>query len=132
MSNGTEERSVSTSTIQARPTLYNGIQMRSRLEADYASCLDRGGIDWKYEPTCFAGPDGQWLPDFKTKPGGYIEVKPACRKKVPARVAPFARTARTEKVPAMLAPLTAQKRYQPGPRKGTKQNPLTCKNRNAG
>jgi hypothetical protein len=50
--------------IPARPTIYKGTQMRSRLEADYAGFLDRVGADWSYEPTCFAGPSGQWLPDF--------------------------------------------------------------------
>lgn len=64
--------------IPARPTVYKGIQMRSRLEADYASALDRDGETWEYEPTCFAGPDGQWLPDFRIGYDGiYVEVKPA-------------------------------------------------------
>jgi len=71
--------------IKARPTLYKGIQMRSRLEADYAAYLDRTGAgDWDYEPECFAGPRGQWLPDFRRnfpETGGayveYVEVKPA-------------------------------------------------------
>lgn len=64
--------------IPARPTVYKGIQMRSRLEADYASALDRDGEEWKYEPTCFAGPDGQWLPDFRVgSRGTYTEIKPA-------------------------------------------------------
>jgi hypothetical protein len=69
--------------IKARPTLYKGIQMRSRLEADYAAYLDRTGGDWDYEPECFAGPRGQWLPDFRRnfpETGGtyveYVEVKP--------------------------------------------------------
>jgi hypothetical protein len=64
--------------IPARPTVYRGIRMRSRLEADYASALDRDGETWEYEPTCFAGPDGQWLPDFRVScMGFYVEVKPA-------------------------------------------------------
>jgi hypothetical protein len=65
--------------IKARPTLYKGIQMRSRLEADFAAFLDRTGDEWEYEPTCFAGPDGQWLPDFCVLAGEdliYFEVKP--------------------------------------------------------
>lgn len=63
--------------IPARPTTYKGIQMRSRLEADYASALDRDGEAWEYEPTCFGGPDGQWLPDFRVgQLGTYVEVKP--------------------------------------------------------
>ena len=52
-------------TIKARPTLYKGIQMRSRLEADYAAHLDRNGETWEYEASCFASDGGQWLPDFR-------------------------------------------------------------------
>lgn len=66
--------------IKARPTLYKGIQMRSRLEADYAAHLDQTSDTWEYEPTCFAGPGGQWLPDFRV-PGSRTtilqEIKPA-------------------------------------------------------
>jgi hypothetical protein len=68
---------MSTPRIPARPTTYKGIQMRSRLEADYASALDRDGEVWEYEPKCFGGPDGQWLPDFRVGHAGvYVEVKP--------------------------------------------------------
>lgn len=64
--------------IKARPTLYKGIQMRSRLEADYAAHLDRDGETWEYEPECFASQDGQWLPDFRIgKHGTLQEIKPA-------------------------------------------------------
>lgn len=64
--------------IKARPTLYQGIQMRSRLEADYAAHMDRNGEMWEYEPECFAGPGGQWLPDFRVgKHGTLQELKPA-------------------------------------------------------
>lgn len=65
--------------IKARTTMYKGIQMRSRLEADFASFLDRTDAEWEYEPVCFAGPDGQWLPDFRISRRGqrsYVEVKP--------------------------------------------------------
>lgn len=68
-----------TRASKGRPTLYRGIPMRSRLEADYAAYLDRAGVAWEYEPTCFAGPSGQWLPDFRHgKPGSYtyVELKP--------------------------------------------------------
>jgi hypothetical protein len=64
--------------IPARPTVYKGIRMRSRLEADYASALDRDGETWEYEPTCFGAAKGQWLPDFRISADGiYVEVKPA-------------------------------------------------------
>ena len=32
--------------IAARPTLYRGVQMRSRLEATTAGLLDEMGIEW--------------------------------------------------------------------------------------
>lgn len=69
-------------SIPARPTLYKGIQMRSRLEADFAAYLDGRGEQWKYEPDCFASTDGQWLPDFRVDDSLdsgaplYIELKP--------------------------------------------------------
>lgn len=53
-----------TKTLQARPTLYKGIQMRSRMEAGFASWLDRNHLRWDYEPKAFGGPAGQYLPDF--------------------------------------------------------------------
>lgn len=69
--------------MKGRPTLYKGIRMRSRLEADYAAWLDRQGRQWEYEPECFADEHGQWLPDFRVaKLNEYygvphlIEVKP--------------------------------------------------------
>ena len=61
--------------IHARPTTYNGIRMRSRLEASFAERLDAVGAPWQYEPQCFASPEGQYLPDFLTG-GAYVEVKP--------------------------------------------------------
>jgi hypothetical protein len=70
-----------TGVIKARPTLYKGIQMRSRLEADFAGYLDRQGFEWEYESECYAGPDDQWLPDFHIRrPGDQwmcVELKPA-------------------------------------------------------
>lgn len=61
-----------------RPTTYNGIQMRSRLEADYAAWMDRVGRKWEYEPVCFASSDGQWLPDFRAGKARVLqEVKSA-------------------------------------------------------
>lgn len=69
--------------IKARPTTYRGIEMRSRLEADFARFLDlssAAGEKWDYEPRCFAGPRGQYLPDFRlARADGsvtYYEIKP--------------------------------------------------------
>lgn len=67
--------------IAARPTTYNGIAMRSRLEAAFAAFLDRHGFAWQYEPRAFASAAGQYLPDFQISdvlPGmavAYVDVK---------------------------------------------------------
>jgi len=65
---------------QPRITVYRGIEMRSRLEALAAAYLDRHGFAWEYEPICFAGIGGQYLPDFRVlqpkKANVYLEVKP--------------------------------------------------------
>lgn len=50
--------------FKARPTVYKGIQMRSRLEAGFAAWLDSEGLAWTYEPFAVADGSGQYLPDF--------------------------------------------------------------------
>lgn len=75
-----------TSLIKARATVYKGIRMRSRLEAGFATWLDRLHFEWEYEPCAFASEEGQYLPDFRlsdvfvswrAKPTTvYVEVKP--------------------------------------------------------
>lgn len=67
--------------LVARPTVYRGIQMRSRLEARFAAHLDSvlPGV-WSYEPQAFASRIGQYLPDFAIRTGVpgvtvYIEVR---------------------------------------------------------
>lgn len=72
--------------LQARPTTYKGVLMRSRLEAGFAQWLDQWSIEWEYEPACFADETGQYLPDFRldnvrcaweeTRFPVYVEVKP--------------------------------------------------------
>ena len=79
-----------TQRIPARPTIYNGIQMRSRLEAQFAERLDKrigtslaGDMSplkhWEYEPQAYGSKAGQYLPDFKlTLESGlsfYVEIK---------------------------------------------------------
>jgi 5-methylcytosine-specific restriction protein A len=61
--------------------MYAGTLMRSRLEASFAGFFNRLMPDLclEYEPMCFAGPGGQYLPDFRfrAKRGWqYIEIKP--------------------------------------------------------
>lgn len=50
--------------FKARPTVYKGIQMRSRLEAGFAAWLDECGLYWEYEGSAYASEKGQYLPDF--------------------------------------------------------------------
>lgn len=52
--------------MKAIPTVYKGVQMKSRLEADVAFLLDRMGCEWEYEPQSFLLNDGtHYLPDFR-------------------------------------------------------------------
>lgn len=57
-------------TLQARPTTYNGIPMRSRLEATFAGNMDRWNYEWQYEPRAYGSRNGQYLPDFILSIGG--------------------------------------------------------------
>lgn len=41
-----------------------------------AATFDRTGIDWQYEPQCFADETGQYLPDFLLGGETYVEIKP--------------------------------------------------------
>ena len=60
-------------TIAAKPTLYKGIQYRSRLEATWACFFELAGIKYEYEPYDLPG----W------SPAGYgeylVEVKPVMK-----------------------------------------------------
>lgn len=42
--------------IAARPTTYNGIRMRSRLEATFAANLDRRGCGGQPDPIAYLDP----------------------------------------------------------------------------
>jgi hypothetical protein len=60
--------------IAGIPTLYRGVQYRSRLEARWAAFFDLVGWPFQYEPFDLRG----WIPDFVLTGGGEIlvEVKP--------------------------------------------------------
>lgn len=61
-------------TIKAIPTVYAGVQMRSRLEARWAAFFTACGWSWTYEPFDLNG----WAPDFQlnfSRPV-LVEVKP--------------------------------------------------------
>lgn len=61
-------------TITARPTIYRGLEFRSRIEATWAAFFDVCGWGWQYEPFDMSG----WVPDFLLhfeKPT-LVEVKP--------------------------------------------------------
>jgi hypothetical protein len=69
---------------EPRPTRYNGVLYRSRLESRVARFFDLHGVTHEYEPTCFADATGEYLPDFlvKNPPCGfdcYVEVKHSAR-----------------------------------------------------
>lgn len=61
--------------IAAKPTIYAGVNFRSRLEARWAAFFDLCGWKWDYEPIDLKG----WSPDFliHTLIGDVlVEVKP--------------------------------------------------------
>lgn len=71
-----------TTKYQARPTVYRGIRMRSRTEAQFAVWLDSlvaaaPGCSWEYEPYAFGSPRGQYLPDFHLTLGPEIMPEPS-------------------------------------------------------
>jgi hypothetical protein len=60
----------------AIPTMYKGVQFRSRLEARWAAFFDLAKTPWLYEPIDLEG----YIPDFVIKWAGVdllVEVKPA-------------------------------------------------------
>jgi hypothetical protein len=60
------------------PTMFAGVQMRSRLEARWAAFFTALGWNWEYEPFDLSG----WIPDFLLR-GSWgsvlVEVKPTDR-----------------------------------------------------
>lgn len=49
----------------AMPTVYKGVQLRSRLEGQTAFLLDALGMTWEYEPKSYMLSNGaSYLPDF--------------------------------------------------------------------
>jgi hypothetical protein len=64
--------------IKAIPTIYKGVQFRSRLEATWAAFFDLINIQWEYEPPHISF--NKWIPDFvllgNKKPNILVEVKP--------------------------------------------------------
>lgn len=78
MSAGAQRHAV-TYLAPGRRTSYAGILMRSRLEASFAAHLDELGMEWTYEPHCYASIEGQYLPDFQIEKDGltlFYEIKP--------------------------------------------------------
>lgn len=56
--------------VKAHPTMYNGVQYRSRLEARWAAFFDLIGWQHEYEPIDLPG----WSPDFRVVfPCGHSE-----------------------------------------------------------
>jgi hypothetical protein len=66
-------------TIAAKPTLYNGVRFRSRLEARWAVFFDAIGAQWTYEPSFPELAGLLYQPDFllgPREPNWVVEVKP--------------------------------------------------------
>jgi len=64
------------SSIIVKPTLYNGVMMRSKTEANAAKWFESFGWNWIYEPESFVS-DIQYTPDFYLPQiETLVEVKP--------------------------------------------------------
>ena len=66
--------------MEVKPTEYNGISFRSKLEAQYALLFDLLYQEWYYEPAKFdigLYEKQVYIPDFYLACGYWIEVKPA-------------------------------------------------------
>ncbi len=66
----------------AIPTMYAGVQYRSRLEAKWACLLDHYRIHFDYEPFELGGGKKAYIPDFIIELNGQsilLECKPAIR-----------------------------------------------------
>lgn len=71
----------------AIPTVYKGIQFRSRTEARWAEFFDDIKLPWQYEPEGFTDGETSYIPDFflptahnrgRFQGGCFFEVKPIC------------------------------------------------------
>jgi hypothetical protein len=64
--------------IAAKPTRYNGVEFKSRLEARFAEMLTHKRMLWEYEP--LSAWFGTYQPDFYLRHMGhqglYVEIKP--------------------------------------------------------
>jgi hypothetical protein len=63
----------------AHPTLYNGIMMRSRLEARWACYFHKRGWSWVYEPYDLHGYTPDFSVDIYPRGSVLVEVKPATK-----------------------------------------------------
>ncbi len=77
--------------IKAIPTEYNGIQLKSRFEAQMALLLDYLGWEWEYEPKSFMLPNGvAYIPDFLVPDHGiFIECRGYVTRKGEAQIKGF-------------------------------------------
>lgn len=69
--------------IKAKPTVWRGIQFRSRLEARWAIWFSRLKIEWRYEPKWVELPQDRGRPSLFYKPDFFlpgldvwVEIKP--------------------------------------------------------
>jgi hypothetical protein len=65
--------------IKAIPTLYKGVEYRSRTEARWAAFFESLDVPFVFEGVWFTTPEGGYLPDFMLWPASkresFIEVK---------------------------------------------------------
>lgn len=63
--------------IRAIPTVFDGVQYRSKLEAQWALFMSIIGMKYRYEPQKFDLQKYRYTPDFQIARHVYFEIKPS-------------------------------------------------------
>ncbi len=101
-----ENHNTTQKSIVAIPTVYKGIQLKSRMEAQCAYLFDKLGWAWEYEPKSFLLPNGLayrpdfWLPQQKT----FFECRGYKSDKGFKQISGFASFVRTQDAPDGIPP----------------------------
>ena len=81
--------------MKAIPTIYNGIELKSRFEANVAYLFSQLSLKWQYEPTSFLLPECglHYMPDFYLPQVSlWTEVRGYELEGVDLRIVEFAKT----------------------------------------
>lgn len=111
---------------KAIPTVYKGVQFKSRLEADVAFFLDGIGCKWEYEPVSFLLDNGVhywpdfWLPEQRV----WIEVRGYSTPKGEKQIEGFAEWIKQGRLDREMTPINWDDLDEDDPDDGPERNEL--------